>query len=168
MVAVFVVLLWGAVTLLSWLFRLVLRRPPANQSSRFPQIAIGIIGGVSLGGWIGGELRMYGFELAAERAQPVVAAVEKYVEVNGQPPKELTELVPDYLSHMPQKLPPLEIVTDEGKLAEYGDNSWALTALVSRAMMNWDRFIYVPDGKYPGNGFGGTLERVGGWVYVHE
>lgn len=111
---------------------------------------------------------MYEFELAAERAKPLVAAVEKYVEVNGQPPQELTELVPDYLSHMPQKLPPLEIVADEAALAEYGDNSWALNALVSRAMMNWDRFIYVPDGKYPASGFGGTLERVGDWAYVHE
>lgn len=166
--AVLLAMLWGAVKLLARLFRLLLRRPPLNQDSLAPQITLGIIGGVILGAWIGGELRMHGFELAAERAQPLVAAVEKYFEVHGEPPEELSELIPDYLSHIPRKLPPIEIVTDERALAEYGENSWALTALVSRAMMNWDRFIYVPGGNYPVNGFGGTLERVGAWAYVHE
>jgi hypothetical protein len=140
------------------------REPISSASS----ITLGIIAGAILGIWLGTQLRMHGFELAAERAKPLVVAVEEYVAVRGVPPEELDDLVPDYLSHIPQKLPPIEIVTDERALAEYGENTWALSALVSRAMMNWDRFIYFPDRNYPESGFGGTLERVGDWAYVHE
>lgn len=162
--AVLLAILWGAVKLVAGLCR----RLPSNRESHSPQIAVGIVGGVIFGAWVGGELRMYGFELAAKRAISLVTAVEEYVADHGSPPEKLGKLVPDYLPRIPEKLPPLEIVTGEQALADYGGNSWALTALVSRAMMNWDRFIYFPDGNYPESGFGGTLERVGDWAYVHE
>lgn len=91
-----------------------------------------------------------------------------YVSDNGQPPAALSKLVPNYLAELPAKLPPLEIVTDSQTLSEYGDNPWALTALVSQGMMNWDQFIYFPDQAHPARGFGGNLERLGTWAYVHE
>lgn len=111
---------------------------------------------------------MYGFELAAARAGPMIKAIEEYTRYNGQPPEVLSALVPNYIDRLPPKLPPLEIVTDPKKLREYGDNPWALTALVSRGLLNWDRFIYFPDQAYPETGFGGGLERVEDWAYVHE
>lgn len=150
------------------LIRLLVRKTPAKDKDPRSPIALGIIIGGALGIWVGGELRMHGFELSAERAQPLVEAIELYVSDNGQPPAALSKLVPNYLAELPAKLPPLEIVTDSQTLSEYGDNPWALTALVSRRMLNWDRFIYFPDQAYPAHGFGGSLERMGAWAYVHE
>ena len=163
----FVFLIWVLSSTIR-LIRLLVRKKPANNKDPRSPIALGIIIGGILGIWIGGELRMHGFALAAERAQPLVEAIEMYVSDNGQPPAALSKLVPNYLAELPAKLPPLEIVTDPNMLSEYGDNPWVLTALVSQGMMNWDRFIYFPDQAYPARGFGGGLERLGTWAYVHE
>lgn len=150
------------------LVRFLAKRQRTDKEGWSSQITMGIIIGGVLGIWLGGELRMYGFELAAKRAEPMIEAIEKYTHDNGQPPERLSALVPNYLTELPTKLPPVEIVTDPKKLLEYGNNPWALTALVSRGLMNWDRFVYFPDQAYPERGFGGSIERVRNWAYVHE
>jgi len=45
---------------------------------------------------------------------------------------------------------------------------WVLSAMVSKNLENWDLFIYFPDQEYPERGFGGVIERLGAWAYVHE
>lgn len=150
------------------LARLMAKRQQADRESRSPQVSLGIVIGAVLGIWWGGELRMHGFELAAARAEPMIKAIEEYTRDNGQPPRKLSALVPNYLDELPPKLPPVEIVTESKKLEEYGNNPWALTALVSRGLMNWDRFIYLPDQAYPERGLGGAIEQVKSWAYVHE
>ncbi|TYC63826.1 hypothetical protein FMN52_00960 [Marinobacter sp. BW6] len=167
-VPVLIALVIWSLGLIVKLVRLLAKRQQADKESRSSQITLGIVIGAVLGIWLGGELRMYGFELAAERAEPMIKAIEEFTRDNGQPPEALSALVPNYIDSLPPKLPPLEIVTDPKKLVEYGDNPWALTALVSRGLLNWDRFIYFPDQAYPEAGFGGGLERIGGWAYVHE
>lgn len=158
-----------------WLLRSIIRlsrslegREEAEKEDLSSQITLGIVIGFAQGIWLSGALRMYGFELAAERAEPLIDAIEQYTQDNGAPPDSIAALVPTYLSELPAKLPPVEMVTDPKKLPEYGNNPWALTALASRNLMNWDRFIYFPDQEYPERGFGGGLERVGNWAYVHE
>lgn len=167
----FLLIVWGGLKFFSGLLRRMFRQPEAKENdngSIAPRIFLGVLVGVVLGAWFGGELRMRGFERAAAEAAPLVAAIEKYVGDNGGPPATFEDLMPDYSPNVTPRLPPLEIVTAENALQEYGENSWALTALVPRAMINWDRFIYLPDGNYPASGFGGTLEPVGDWAYVHE
>jgi len=165
---VLIALVLWSLGLIVKLVRTMAKRQQADKESRSPQITLGIFIGAVLGIWVGGELRMYGFELAAVRAEPMIGAIEEYTRDHGQPPGKLSALVPNYLNELPTKLPPLEIVTDSKELGEYGDNTWALTALVSRGLLNWDRFIYFPNQAYPERGFGGGLERIGGWAYVHE
>jgi hypothetical protein len=163
----FVFIIWLLLSIIR-MIQFLARKGQAENEGRSSPITLGIVIGGVLGIWVGGELRMYGFELAAERAEPLIDAIESYSHDNGKPPATLDALVPNYLIELPAKLPPLEIVTDSQQLSEYGDNPWALTSLVSRWIMNWDRFIYFPDQAYPTRGFGGGLERVGAWAYVHE
>lgn len=137
-----------------------------QKALRTLSACLGVVAGGTLGIWAGGELRMYGFMLAAERAQPLVRAIEAYEYANGEPPGSLEDLIPEYLPGISDRLPPLRIVTDKTELKGFGDNRWALTALVPQAMLNWDRFIYFPDGNYPQQG--ATIERVGDWAYQHE
>jgi len=44
---------------------------------------------------------------------------------------------------------------------------WELTVFCGRAFQ-WDRFVYWPEESYPESVHGGTVERIGGWAYVHE
>jgi hypothetical protein len=48
------------------------------------------------------------------------------------------------------------------------DNAWVLYVDTPRAGINFDQFIYLPLTNYPPRGFGGRLERLGDWAYVHE
>ena len=113
-------------------------------------------------------VRRLGFSLAAERAAPLVAAIERHEREQGRPPRSLAELVPRYLDRLPDRLPPLEIVTvDEAKQC-YRGNDWVLRASVPSGFANFDQFLYFPNGDYPAQGFGGSLERIGAWAYVHE
>jgi hypothetical protein len=106
-------------------------------------------------------LRMFGFRLAAQRAEPLVNAVERYVRDHGAPPEKLQNLVPRYLPNLPSGIPDLEIVTGEDA---YG-NQWALSAIVGTGFLNWDQFLYLPNQDYSQVG---NVERVERWAYVPE
>ena len=118
---------------------------------------------VALGGW----LRMSGFAAAGERAAPMVAAIERCIAETGAVPKELGDLVPRWIESLPARLPPLTIVTADER-TDLGANRWALWADVPRGFINWDVFLYFPDQQYPDRGWGGSLQRLGRWAYVHE
>ena len=114
------------------------------------------------------RLRMLGFSLAASRAQPLVQAIKRHVADHGRPPDGLLALIPRYIDRIPSGLPELEFVTGERARKGYGGNEWALYAVVPTGVLNWDQFLYLPDQRYPEVGYGGWLERVGDWAYVHE
>lgn len=48
------------------------------------------------------------------------------------------------------------------------DSSWELSIPCSRGVLNWDVFFYWPTEKYPKSIYGGSVERMGRWAYVHE
>lgn len=48
------------------------------------------------------------------------------------------------------------------------DSPWELRIDCSRGMLNWDVFFYWPTQRYPDNIYGGIVERIGDWAYVHE
>ena len=50
----------------------------------------------------------------------------------------------------------------------WGGNPWVLYVDCGQAMLNFDRFIYLPKQNYPKNGYGGSLEPINSWAYVHE
>jgi hypothetical protein len=114
------------------------------------------------------RLRSFGFYLAARRAAPIVAAVERYVADRGGPPVNLGDLVPAYLPALPSRLPDLRIIVGDKAREEFGGNDWVLFTIVSSGLINWDQFIYYPNQQYPRTGHGGWLERIDRWAYVHE
>ena len=113
------------------------------------------------------RVRMHSFHAAGQRADPVIAAIEKHVTNTGAPPATLQQLVPTYVKAIPAGLPPLEIQSGPDIGKAYHGNEWILSASVGW-LMNFDRFLYFPNQQYPERGYGGTLERVGRWAYVHE
>jgi hypothetical protein len=116
------------------------------------------------------RLRTAAFARAGERAEPLVRAIERYVDERGRPPQKLRDLVPGYLPAIPDRLPPLEIVTGDVARQHYGGNEWALSAYVPTGLINFDKFLYYPNQAYSAyDGFhSGGLERIGRWAYVHE
>jgi hypothetical protein len=45
---------------------------------------------------------------------------------------------------------------------------WELRVPCSNGMLNWDVFFYWPSEDYPDHAYGGSIERIGKWAYVHE
>ena len=35
-------------------------------------------------------------------------------------------------------------------------------------LLQWDCLVYWPEGNYPSAMYGGGVERIGKWAYVHE
>jgi hypothetical protein len=119
----------------------------------------------------GGFVRMHAFHELAERSTVLVEAIHHYDKDNGHPPKILTELVPRYIREIPKTgigaYPEYdyELVTDPKK---WDENPWVLYVNTPIGMLNWDMFLYFPKQNYPQHGYGGYLERIKDWAYVHE
>jgi hypothetical protein len=113
------------------------------------------------------RVRMQSFRVAAQRAEPVIAAIEKHVANTGAPPATLQHLVPQYIAAIPDRLPPIEIQWGPEIPKAYRGNEWIVSASVTW-IMSFDRFLYFPNQQYPESGYGGSLQRIGRWAYVHE
>lgn len=48
------------------------------------------------------------------------------------------------------------------------DTDWELRVPCSLGVLNWDVFFYWPSEVYPQRLYGGSIEQIGGWAYVHE
>ena len=48
------------------------------------------------------------------------------------------------------------------------DSPWELRIQCSSGMVNWDVFFYWPTERYPEEIYGGWVEKIGKWAYVHE
>jgi hypothetical protein len=118
--------------------------------------------------YISAALRSYGFHLAAQRSAPLISAIEQHMRDTGRPPSAMQDLIPRYLPSIPDGLPELELITGKDAMDNYEGNEWVLRALVSTGMINWDLFMYWPKQNYPDTGYGGWIERIDRWAYVHE
>jgi hypothetical protein len=120
---------------------------------------------------IGYHIRMNGFKCLAERSKPLVRSIHGYEKKYGHPPETLQALVPEFISSIPSTgmaaYPEFEYVT--GNLAlDYNGNPWVLYIFTPSGGINFDQFMYFPLQNYPKTGYGGWLEMVGEWAYVHE
>lgn len=145
---------------------------------RFRQLAllgfvcvVALIGGLVARAMLGNKIRTHGFVLLAERSAPLVEAIKKYEQKNSQTPESLEALVPDFIPRIPftgmGAYPKYEYVTGE-KSKDYDGNPWVLSVFTPSGGINFDQFLYFPLQNYPKTGYGGTLERIGAWAYVHE
>ncbi|MBX7166717.1 MAG: hypothetical protein K1X74_10260 [Pirellulales bacterium] len=117
-------------------------------------------------------LRRLGLDAFSRRSQELVTAISTYERVNGRPPAALAELVPKYLPSIPwtgmSRYPDYEYRCDSSTPKEYGGNPWVLLVETTVGFMNFDQMLYFPKQNYPEYGYGGSLERIGNWAYVHE
>jgi hypothetical protein len=119
---------------------------------------------------IGEKIRMRGFHRLAERSKPLVDAVRAYEDKHGRPPASLEALVPEFIASIPstgmKAYPKYEysVVTN----ANVHGNPWIITIFTPSGGINFDQFMYWPLTNYPARGYGGWIERVGDWAYVHE
>ena len=118
---------------------------------------------------IGESVRMSAFHRLAERSKPLVAAVHAFEQKHGRPPESLQALVPEFILSIP--------ATGMGAYPEYryltpasnhDGNPWVISIFTPSGGINFDQFLYLPLTNYPTEGYGGWLERVGDWAYVHE
>lgn len=54
------------------------------------------------------------------------------------------------------------------RAAQYDGNPWVLVVFTPSGGINFDEFLYFPLQNYPRSGYGGSLEQLGDWAYVHE
>lgn len=126
------------------------------------------IGGIVLGH----KVRRSGMEAFARRSQPLVAAIHQYERDQAAPPTSLDDLVPDYLPHVPMTgmmaYPAYDYHMGSECEERFLGNAWALSVFTPLGGINFDRMLYFPQQNYPAQGFGGTVERIRDWAYVHE
>ncbi|MDH3593241.1 MAG: hypothetical protein OEM93_00175 [Rhodospirillales bacterium] len=128
-----------------------------------------------------GEARSLAFEKLAERSRPLVEAIGRYERERDAPPHSLDSLVPDYLDEIPETgieaCPEYDYEAVVEIADDYGQSSGRRVARVSRwelrvhcpiGFLNWDVFFYWPTQDYPDGIYGGAIERIADWAYVHE
>ena len=120
----------------------------------------------------GRKIRMAGMESCGRRAQPLITAIGQYEIDHDLPPAYLDDLVPDYLPNVPSTgmmaYPEFDYHSGVDAEEEYAGNSWALSIFTPNVGINFDRMLYFPNQNYPDEGYGGWLEMIGDWAYVHE
>jgi len=120
----------------------------------------------------GHKVRNAGMRTFAERSQSLIAAIQKYEQDHSAPPNSLQDLVPVYIPVVPttgmMAYPEYGYHTGEEAKKQYRGNSWALSVPTPSGGINWDMMLYFPNQDYPRLGYGGGLERIEDWAYVHE
>ncbi|MCA9018311.1 MAG: hypothetical protein KDA77_23520, partial [Planctomycetaceae bacterium] len=113
-----------------------------------------------------------GWNAFSRRSEPLIAAIKDFEREHGAPPERLDDLVPDYLSAVPdtgmRACSEYQYVTGQLARNEFEGNPWALQVIPPVFGVGFDLVLYFPKQNYPKRGYGGSLERVGEWAYVHE
>jgi hypothetical protein len=127
---------------------------------------------VPLSFWISSRIRADAFQKLAERSLPLVRAIREYEARHGTPPPDLRALVPEFLPAVPDTgmagYPRYKYHVGEKSQKRFDGNPWALEVFTPAGGFNFDLFLYFPLQNYPQHGYGGSLERVRDWAYVHE
>ncbi|WP_417378762.1 hypothetical protein [Gimesia sp.] len=121
---------------------------------------------------LGQQVRMVRMADFADRSRFLVEAIEDYTRDHTRHPETLEQLVPDYLTAVPgtgmMAYPEYEYYVSADYQWWPEQNPWILVVRTPSGGPNWDMMLYFPKQDYPENGYGGWLERVGDWAYVHE
>lgn len=135
-------------------------------STRGLALAIAVIIGTFCSGKATGLVRHYCFEQMTVRARPLVAAIDAYQKQHASPPCSLDVLVPKYLPKIPDTgmgaYPSFNYTTKDET------DPWRLEVPCSLGLLNWDVCFYRPSKKYSAYEYGGGVEPIGDWRYVHE
>jgi hypothetical protein len=108
------------------------------------------------------------FNLVA-RTEPLISAIEAHKTTKGEYPHKLEDLVPEFIPAIPD--------TNLAGYPKYEYNKagaktpfkqYEVLVQTSIGILNWDVFVYWPEGKYPDRFYGGYSEPFEKWAYVHE
>jgi hypothetical protein len=131
-----------------------------------PVLGVCIAATVS-GFYTGDAVRMAGFRKCGERLRPTVTAIRDYESQHGYPPAHLADAgLPAQVESGLGAYPVVMYKIAPPDRPIHG-NRWMLT-LETFSGSSWDQFILLPNGHYPEAGFGGAIQRLGEWAYVHE
>lgn len=113
--------------------------------------------------WASHAVRMLGFQHAAGRMEPLVAAIARFEREHGAPPARLDQLAPtgvrDVRRFGVRGCRPMEYrpVGEAGK--------WELHMDCPNGFLALDRFFYRPSGSYHAHEHN---RRFGGWAYFQD
>lgn len=121
------------------------------------------------------KIRHNAFVKLANDSSVLIEAIKQYEEQRGVAPETLENLVPDFLPSIPTTgigaYPIYKYYRcEKADQTEKGcfHNPWYLQVDTSSGILSFDIFIYLPKQNYPESGYGGNLERIEDWAYVHE
>ncbi len=117
-----------------------------------------------------GSLRRAGQLRVMHNAEPLIAAIRQYESDQGVAPQELEQLIPDYLSKIPSTgLPAYSEyqywLLDKNELEE---NTWTISLRTPLMHGDLNFLLYMPNENYPPRIYGGWVEPIENWAYVHE
>lgn len=148
----------------SWYYRQ--SRGALLYTAAWVLLAVVMLPAMRLSGRAAWHISRPGFAEMADRLQPLVDAIHKYEQDEGQPPTILQALVPKYLPALPgtgTKAYEYRYYRDMQK----PDDRWRL--IISTGVgLNFDQFEYRPSQDYPKGESGNVYERIGTWAYLHE
>jgi hypothetical protein len=146
-------------------------RATRRKATRWAVVSLAFVHCFIVGEGLGRKVWRRGIENFVQRSEPLIRAISDYESREGRPPGSLADLVPVFLPAVPA--PGLGgvgryiyLAGDEAQ--EYARNTWALRVSVPCHPMGFDQMLYFPKHNFPEEGYGGWLERFGGWAYVHE
>ncbi|HEX8835275.1 MAG TPA: hypothetical protein VF719_13790 [Abditibacteriaceae bacterium] len=113
--------------------------------------------------------RKPGLIRATQRAQPLIAAIEAYRTKNGQYPPQLEALTPEFITAIPSTgMVGYPIFRYHKSDKEDLFRTYEIFINTTQGMFSFDRFVFWPEGNYPPQMYGGRVERIRKWAYVHE
>ena len=154
---------------------LVKRRERDKSAQSFSQlvpcVCMGTLGLLTL--WGSEKIRHTAFERAAETGNDVLTAIDRFKNDDGAYPDNLERLVPKYLAQVPSTgligYPDFYYCKRGDPACRIdSDAEYELGIRCPSGGVNWDVFFFWPDQDYPVFVYGGGVERIGKWAYVHE
>jgi hypothetical protein len=107
-----------------------------------------------------GWARWHAYYNVAERAQPVIAAIERYRTDRGELPPDLAALVPGYLP----KPPRTGLLSPSGLGYWRHQDHWGFR-VECPGFVSWTEFYYPPK---PGDEHRSEIELINGWSYSSD
>jgi hypothetical protein len=121
------------------------------------------------------KLQIAGAHRAATRGEAIIEAIERYRLVENRYPSALQDLVPRELGDIPdtgmvgfRSFEYIAPATDaDGDPEKRPFSTYELRVDLSK-LLKFDCLVYWPERNYPDVLYGGGVERVRDWAYVHE
>ena len=106
---------------------------------------------------------------AALTGSRISEALDRYRADHGAYPDEFDDLVPQYVDQIPftGMVGYPQFYYKSGANIP-GSGGYEIGINCPIAVLNWDKFFYWPSKAYPKSIYGGSVEPIGDWAYVHE